>query len=336
MSTESETVKVRHASPREVRRRARDWSLRTLYQIDVGGVTVDDALSGTMEQLRHEFVQNVRTGSPDPVTERAALECITAALAAEVAAGATLRVRDLPAWVQALFIDLPRRQEQLCRAGLARVAPVALFGDERAADWNTAISEPGDVLQLLHTPLADVREQVSLAAHAELAASARRFVAQSRACLKAPQTAAGAIRSLREEARTTSVERWRHAGRAAARQVVDWFETSDYARRLVTGTQTHLSEIDSAMRVACKGWAMDRLAAPDRNIIRQAYCELRWFPDLPARVVINEAVELAKRYGSADSGSFVNGVLGALLRAQTGACEASAERQAAEELECLR
>ncbi len=71
----------------------------------------------------------------------------------------------------------------------------------------------------------------------------------------------------------------------------------------------HLAEIDPRLAEAAENWRVPRMAAVDRNALRLAAYELLFVPDTPHRVVLDEAIELARRYGSADSPAFVNGVL---------------------------
>jgi N utilization substance protein B len=83
----------------------------------------------------------------------------------------------------------------------------------------------------------------------------------------------------------------------------------EFAGRLVITARSRLAEIDDAIQSASRNWRLDRMSRVDRNILRLATCELRHSPDVPVKVVINEAVELAKRFGTADSPAFVNGIL---------------------------
>jgi transcription antitermination protein NusB len=85
--------------------------------------------------------------------------------------------------------------------------------------------------------------------------------------------------------------------------------TLEFAARLVSTTRERLDEIDDAIQSASRNWRIDRMSRVDRNILRLATCELRHSPDVPVKVVINEAVELAKRFGTTDSPAFVNGIL---------------------------
>jgi transcription antitermination protein NusB len=82
-----------------------------------------------------------------------------------------------------------------------------------------------------------------------------------------------------------------------------------FARELVAAASTHAAQIDGLIAAASKNWRIDRMSRVDRNILRLGACELIAFRDVPVKVVINEAVELAKRFGTAESSAFVNGVL---------------------------
>jgi N utilization substance protein B len=90
----------------------------------------------------------------------------------------------------------------------------------------------------------------------------------------------------------------------------DW----EFIETLCRGTITRQRELDDVIAPLLQGWSLERLASVDRAILRMALYELQDM-DTPAAAVIDEAVELAKRYGTEDSGRFVNGVLGAALRA---------------------
>lgn len=95
-----------------------------------------------------------------------------------------------------------------------------------------------------------------------------------------------------------------------------------YAEELVRGTLDHLAELDGRITALTPDWTPDRQAAVDRSILRLSAWELLYRPDAPVAAVVNEAVELAKKYSTAESGRFVNGVLGALARQPRGGAEA--------------
>ncbi|MDI6829607.1 MAG: transcription antitermination factor NusB [Armatimonadota bacterium] len=90
--------------------------------------------------------------------------------------------------------------------------------------------------------------------------------------------------------------------------------SAEFAVELVNGTLEHLKEIDEYLKRLSVGWELQRQPAVDRNILRMAIFEILYLDQIPPSVSINEAVELAKKYSTEDSGRFVNGVLGALLR----------------------
>ena len=85
--------------------------------------------------------------------------------------------------------------------------------------------------------------------------------------------------------------------------------TVAYARRLINGVRTHSDFIDKKIEEACEHWKLSRIAPVDRNILRISACEILFDTDIPHEVSIDEAVEIAKKYGSEESGAFVNGIL---------------------------
>jgi transcription antitermination protein NusB len=86
------------------------------------------------------------------------------------------------------------------------------------------------------------------------------------------------------------------------------------AERLATGAQSRAAELDAAIAEAATHWRLDRIAPVDRTILRLGAYELAAEAATPSAVVLDEAVELAKRFGEADSPAFVNGVLDAIRR----------------------
>ncbi len=89
-------------------------------------------------------------------------------------------------------------------------------------------------------------------------------------------------------------------------------DVKTFADQLVERTMAHLAEIDSLITHHADNWDLKRMAVIDRNILRLGVCELVYFADVPPKVCINEAIELAKRFGDADSGKFINGILDAI------------------------
>ena len=91
-------------------------------------------------------------------------------------------------------------------------------------------------------------------------------------------------------------------------------EVVDYAFDLARGVRMRVPEIDALLAAAAQHWSVARMAVLDRNILRIGIEELLHHPEVPARVVINEAIELAKRFSTASSGAFVNGVIDRVRR----------------------
>ena len=87
-------------------------------------------------------------------------------------------------------------------------------------------------------------------------------------------------------------------------------EPDAFAADLVAGVGAHQAEIDGLIRRFAKDWTLERMPFVDRNLLRIGVYELLRRPDVPTAVVISEAVELARRYSTEESGRFVNGMLG--------------------------
>lgn len=88
----------------------------------------------------------------------------------------------------------------------------------------------------------------------------------------------------------------------------------EFASRLVEGTIAHQDEIDAMIERCSTNWRLPRMPLVDRNILRLAAFELMHCDDIPPHVSINEAIELSKRFGTADSRSFVNGIVDRIAR----------------------
>jgi len=87
----------------------------------------------------------------------------------------------------------------------------------------------------------------------------------------------------------------------------------DYVKKIITGVLKKRSELNKVIKETSKYWDLERMACVDRNIMRIALYELLCEQGIPLNVAVNEAVELAKKYGSEDSGRFVNGILGKVV-----------------------
>lgn len=92
-------------------------------------------------------------------------------------------------------------------------------------------------------------------------------------------------------------------------------ETRIFANELVNGVVSRLNDLDTLLSTSSTNWKLTRMAAVDKNILRIAAYEISYCDNVPSKVAINEAVEIAKRFGTEDSGAFVNGILDNIAKA---------------------
>jgi N utilization substance protein B len=86
-------------------------------------------------------------------------------------------------------------------------------------------------------------------------------------------------------------------------------ERDEFVERIVLGVLQHRQKIDRLIGQYSENWRLDRMNIVDRNILRMATFELLYCEEIPPKATLNEAIDLGKRYGSEDSGSFINGIL---------------------------
>jgi N utilization substance protein B len=91
-------------------------------------------------------------------------------------------------------------------------------------------------------------------------------------------------------------------------------DIKEFTRDLVVGTRKNLEEIDRIISETAKNWTIERMAIVDRSILRAATYELLYRADIPRKVIINEAIEISKKYSTEDSASFINGILDKIQR----------------------
>ena len=103
--------------------------------------------------------------------------------------------------------------------------------------------------------------------------------------------------------------------------IADYFLSNEYGpphqeftRSLVEGIASHQEELDKVISRYAKNWQISRMAVVDKNILRLGVYELMYTEDIPPKVTINEAVELAKKFGDLDSPKFINGILDSVFR----------------------
>lgn len=121
----------------------------------------------------------------------------------------------------------------------------------------------------------------------------------------------------RREARTKALEALfaadvRQVGVDRVLASAGW--TDAFTERLIEAVTEHRDEIDGMIRTWARGWSLERMPVVDRNVLRLGLAELVFFDDVPARVAIDEAVELVKQLSTDSSSSFVNGILAAVAK----------------------
>jgi N utilization substance protein B len=141
-------------------------------------------------------------------------------------------------------------------------------------------------------------------------------------------TAASSHRSHRRKGRELALQalyQIEMTGDASARavdQFLGHFEgnaaAKDFARQLVSGVVSQRAEIDGRIEQSTDNWKLARLAKVDLVLLRMATYELVFCPEIPASVSLDEAIEIAKRFGTGDSPAFINGVLDQIARAKGG------------------
>jgi N utilization substance protein B len=91
-------------------------------------------------------------------------------------------------------------------------------------------------------------------------------------------------------------------------------DTTEHARRLFYATMEHLTELDGRIESSLENWDLGRVSLVDKNILRFALAEILYFDEVPSKVIINEAIEIAHRFSSVDAGRFINGLLDRFVR----------------------
>jgi N utilization substance protein B len=306
------------------RRLAREWALRILYQQDVGKTTLEEALESALERLRLEFVQRgSRTASGSPV-EQLCLDAITRALHGGLTELSGPYQRALAEATAHLLLEAPYWQELRLEKAFKTQAPGMPLNPPRLltplSEADLLTSGQGGGLspaqrQQLDDVIVTLREELPRLLEADMRQNARQFareLAAQRPPGATPEQLKRFLLARREAYNLGQQERWKRVATIAHKQISDWLHTAGFTTRLVSGAYEKRIEIDEAVTSLSAGWRLERQVAVDRNILRLAGYEILFVPGVPTGVSINEAVELAKKYSTAESGRFVNGVLGAL------------------------
>ena len=315
------------------RRLAREWALRILYQIDVGKHAPQEALASALDSLRREFVQRGSRTASGSDAEAVWLEWVTDNLrdilpglrlpmerAVSQAAGRICE--ELPYW-QEVRLEVSFRSQMPGTALeparlLAPLVEKALFPHEPDETDGLTVQlqrlEKDEMLRYRRFINA-AREALPPLMEKQMKREALRFARELKENRPVGSTGIALqtyLLEARMEYNRKAMERWHKIGAVTAKQAGDWLRTGAFAYKLVQGVLEKRREIDAEIAALSSGWSLDRQVAVDRNIMRIAGYEMLFLPGIPTGPTINEAVELAKKYSTSESGKFVNGVLGAL------------------------
>ncbi len=312
------------------RRLAREWALKILYQIDVGKHSPEDALRDALETLRKEFVQRGSKTASGSANEAIWLNWVTANLVdtldglrlpfeRAVSTGAGRMCEEAVYWQEVRF----EKAFKTAAPGL-HLSPPRLGVPLGGAFLFPADSNPADGLsvQIAQLTAAEksryrdfldaMRTELPPLFDKEARKEARRFGRELAENRPIGAAVSDYLLERREAYNAESLENWRRVGAVVTKQTGDFLRTGAFAQKLVRGALEKQAEIDKAIADLSAGWKLNRQAAVDRNIMRIAGYEMLFLPAIPTGASINEAVELAKKFSTAESGKFVNGVLGAL------------------------
>lgn len=315
------------------RRLAREWALRILYQIDVGNFPPKEALASSLESLRSEFCQRGARTVAGSRLESLCLQSLTStlkenlatlspALERTVITGASQLVLEAPYWLElclekALKRQIPRTTFDppmiLSSLPNKNILPHDPQAKEPIVASYFALSEEERVRyrSYIVTCRQTLPEILATEFKAEALVTARK-IAQERPALIYTPALQDYLREARETYLHKEQERWSKISTIVQKQISDWIKTASFTQQLVEGTLSQRKALDREIENVASGWRLDRLVSVDKNILRLACYEILHLSGIAAGISINEAVELAKKYSTADSGSFVNGVLGAI------------------------
>lgn len=315
------------------RRLAREWALKILYQIDVGKSSLAEAQESANDRLRKEFVQRGSRSASGSTAEEVCLEYITVHLRHTLPGLRLPFERTLTTGLGRIFQELPYWQEvRFERSFRTRAAGVPLEPPRLLAPLpdTTFFPERDNVSDPLAAQIAgltsqervwyrafitEVREELPRLLDPELKKTGLAFARElsaNRPLAASPPELQDWLFEQRSQFNAMIADRWRKVGSMVQKQTSDWLRTAGFTVKLVQGTYHEIAPLDSALGALASGWRLERQVAVDRNILRLAAFEMLHLPGVPTGASINEAVELAKKYSTAESGRFVNGVLGAL------------------------
>jgi transcription antitermination factor NusB len=315
------------------RRLAREWALKILYQADVGKMSIEESQAAALERLRMEFVQRGSRATAGSLVEEYCLNAVTAHLIDLLPQSGPAVDAGLRECLARTFgpVDYWKRLD--VEFAFSRQSYNALWETPRCS---TPIVLPFGLIEL--PPSISTNPKLTDEQHSRLL----RFLSWSRTALpdaairafaretQIKRPAGANLKATQEYVQqrwrqfaNSIAERWTPSGQAVEKHTCDWMRVASFTLKLVTGVYDHREELDASLQTLATGWAIDRQVSVDRNILRMAAFELAYLDNIPASATINEAVELAKKYSTAESGRFVNGLLGAIVTQIGAAASAS-------------
>jgi len=305
------------------RRLAREWALKILYQSDVGKMSIEESQAAALDRLRLDFVQRASQAATGSLLEELLVDRVTAHL-----------FDVLPCYGAEMEVALRSCFAQLFSAGgfwanldiefnFSRQSYSALWEAPRRSEAVDLPSQfaalPISIVSSANLPAADRARLLRFLIWAKEAlpeTAMRAFAREAKLGrpegAKMKETHEYVVQRWKLFAKSMS-ERWEAAGQVVEKQTCDWMRVAAFTEKLVTGVHEYGAELDRSLQALEIGWALDRQVSVDRNILRMAAFELAHLRNIPANATINEAVELAKKYSTAESSKFVNGVLGAIV-----------------------
>ncbi len=315
------------------RRLAREWALKILYQVDVGKCSLIDASASALERLRREFVLGGSRSGMGSRIEEICIESISKeistllpfsdkSLERGIAIATPLFCYEMVYWQEVRF-----EVSYKSKFGKINLSPARIsrpFPDSEFLQWQEMpsnklsfhLSKLSAENKLIYKNFTErVREHLPISLADEFRQTGLEFAREldlNRPTLANDAELKGYLEPEREMFIEKQNSRWKETGNVAGKQINDWLKTTSFSSVLASGVIEHQDEINSTLEQLASGWKIDRQVSVDRNILRLAAYEMLFLSDIPAAASINEAVEMAKKYSTDDSGRFVNGVLGAL------------------------
>lgn len=324
------------------RRLAREWALKILYQSDVGKMALAESRAAALERLRQEFVQRGSRVASGSSLEEVCLDVISKHLSDVLPDLNTRLEAGIHEIIGQFFAQSPFWRNLYLDYSFSRQSFIALLDTPRLSrdlEFPSAACVLPDSVQrntaLSETERRRLQRFASWAREGLPQAALRAFTAEVVAGRPEGAGMKVTLEYVQEHWRgftLSMAERWANVGQVVQKQIGDWLKVASFTVKLVEGVDAHRETLDKSLHELSTGWALDRQVSVDRNILRIAGFEMVFVSGIPASASINEAVELAKKYSTAESGRFVNGILGTLHALQeAGAAEERARIEVIEE-----